>query len=173
MQIPNDNYKKLIKKTATELGIEESIVSAAVRNLIDWQVTSIINEEYVSYLWERFGVWEFFNRKNNKVYRKEVQIYRNNKRRKDRVKSVDLEETEEEIKEKEELITEIIKFHPCDRPNKFTRYAYIMTGLYEEYQWNINKMKNDTLDNVRKCLKLMQNNVTKDSTYESKNQEAE
>ena len=161
-KVIDDQYDKIIEETAKELGYSKELVDKVIKSLVSWQITSIINEEYAAYIWDKFGTWSFFNRKNSK-YHKEVDVYNNKRARKNKHMKVIIPDGEsaEDTKLKNEMIEEIISFHPNVRPRKYIKYAYLYNSKdIKEYIWNINYMKSDSVENVKHCLELIKQKVS-------------
>lgn len=168
-KVIGDQYEDIIKTVANKLGYSEELVDNVIKTVVSWQISSIINEEYVAYFWDKFGTWSFFNRKNGKYF-KEVDVYKNNKSRKNKHMKVIRpdDESDEDYKIKQDLINEIIQYSPELRPNQFIKYAYLIDGdLISESEWNINYMLSDTLNNVRECLSILKQK--NNNNNESKN----
>lgn len=139
-------------------------MTAAFNNLVDWQISSFINEEYAAYLWDRFGTFYFFNRTGVKI-RPAVEEYRNRKKLKDhrRVFVDDVVVDEDKLN----LIEEIIAYCPSCLSKKYSTFGWYIRGEVNEGGWNVDTMKRASLEKLDACLKNLKNGCSKTNQNEN------
>lgn len=58
---------------------------------------------------------------------------------------------------KDSIISEIRKFHPGNRPEKYKHYGWYIGGMADTGDWYFETMIRDTSGNLAECLAMLQN----------------
>ena len=71
--------RKIIDEIAEEEGIKPELVELSIRNMCDWTRETLMNKEYASLLWPKFGSFTLIEKRiKDEEERKIVEEFKNN-----------------------------------------------------------------------------------------------